>query len=310
MQLLAVNFHYIRDEKPKQGIYPRSMQEFIYQIEELGRHYDFISQSELVKILESKSLPDNKYCVLTFDDNLKEQMTAYEYLKSNSIPAIFFATTLPYIEKSVHDVHKTHHIYTVYKDAELAELLHKHFNFYDASFDEALMNDSYKYDKGLKKKIKIFLNFMLSTENRRLVIDDLFMNSINSLDDFLMGFYLDKSHLMELSDFGMLGTHTHSHSPLAILDKCAIKNEIKLSVDYLSELTGNKIRSVSYPYGRKGAVSDQVSTIAKDLGLSIGFTMNRGVNGSVDFNSPLALKRVDTNDAPGGKLNSKEFFPL
>ena len=179
-----------------------------------------------------------------------------------------------------------------------------------ASFDEGLMNDSYNYDNNLKKKIKIFLNFMLSKDNRRSVIDDLFMNSISSLDDFLADFYLDKSHLIELSDFGMLGTHTHSHLPLAALDNNSIKNEIKISVDYLNELTGKNIRSISYPYGRNGAVSKQVAAIAKEFGLSVGFTMNRGINSPVNFDSPLTLKRVDTNDAPGGKLNSEEFFPL
>ena len=110
MQLLAVNFHYIRNKKPQQGIYPRSMQEFRCQVEELGRHYEFISQDDLIRMSESKLLSDSKFCVLTFDDNLKEQEVAFEYLKDNSIPAIFYSTTLPYLEGVVHDVHK-HIIY-------------------------------------------------------------------------------------------------------------------------------------------------------------------------------------------------------
>ena len=188
-------------------------------------------------------------------------------------------------------------------------MLHESFGFYGVSFDDAQMNDSYKYDDEMKKKIKIFLNFMLSDEDRKSVIDDLFMKSIDSLDTFLNKFYFDKSHLIDLSRHGMLGTHTHSHLPLASQSRDVIRSEIKLSLDYLNQLTGKNIRSISYPYGRQGAVDELVGTIANDLGLSFGFTMNRGINGSSDFNSPLMLKRVDTNDAPCGKLNSREFYP-
>jgi len=39
--------------------------------------------------------------------------------------------------------------------------------------------------------------------------------------------------------------------------------------------------------------------------------MWRGLNKEADLtkNNRFYLKRVDTNDAPGGKLNSKEFSP-
>ena len=35
----------------------------------------------------------------------------------------------------------------------------------------------------------------------------------------------------------------------------------------------------------------------------------RGINEEVNLRSPLILKRVDTNEAPGGKLNSREYEP-
>ena len=51
MQILTVNYHYIRDIKPKTGIYPRTLAEFKSQIDELGRYYEFVSQEELIKII-------------------------------------------------------------------------------------------------------------------------------------------------------------------------------------------------------------------------------------------------------------------
>ena len=44
-----------------------------------------------------------------------------------------------------------------------------------------------------------------------------------------------------------------------------------------------------------------------EFGFNFGLTMNRGINENKDFNHPLMLKRVDTNDAPGGKFKSREF---
>jgi hypothetical protein len=50
-----------------------------------------------------------------------------------------------------------------------------------------------------------------------------------------------------------------------------------------------------------------VANISKKIGFHFGLTMFRGINRVEDFENPLLLKRVDTNDAPGGKLQSKEF---
>ena len=161
MQMLAVNFHYIRNEKPKEGIYPRSVNEFKYQIAELAHHYEFLSLSELQKMISDGGKSKGNYCVITFDDNLKEQMCIFDYLENNSIPAIFFSTTLPYLNKSVHDVHKTHHIYTQHTDEKLASYLDEKHGFYNVSFTEEQMNNAYSYDNEIKKKIKLLDDYIL-----------------------------------------------------------------------------------------------------------------------------------------------------
>jgi len=309
MQMLAVNFHYIRNEKPKEGIYPRSVNEFKYQIAELARHYEFLSLSELQKMISDGGKSKGNYCVITFDDNLKEQMCIFDYLENNAIPAIFFSTTLPYLNTSVHDVHKTHHIYTQHTDENLASYLDKKHGFYNVSFTEEQTNNAYSYDNELKKKIKLFLNFMLPDDEKKLLIDELFSESVGSLDEFIKDFYLSKDDLRMLAAKGMLGTHTHTHYPLATLTEEKINTEIITSIKYLEELTSMKIKAISYPYGRHGAVNEKVASISGNLGLDVGFTMNRGLNTAADMRKALMLKRVDTNDAPGGKLNSLEYLP-
>lgn len=309
MQLLAVNFHYIRDVKPDRGIFPRSVEEFISQVEELGNYYEFISLHQLKELVREGGASSGKYCTLTFDDNLKEQLTVLDFLERGKIPAIFFSTTMPYIDQTVHDVHKMHHIYVQYSDDELAELLDKEYGFYDYEFTEEQLCNSYKYDNDLKKRIKLFLNFCLSSDERKDLVDDLFFESIESLSSFMRRFYFSKNDLRMLSDKDMLGTHTHSHLPLSTVGAATTRKEIQVSVSFLEELTDKKISAISYPYGRHGAVDEIVERVARECGLEIGFTMFRGINSRHDFDNPLMLKRVDTNDAPGGKLCLSEFYP-
>ena len=310
MQMLAVNFHYIRNEKPSGGIYPRSIDEFEYQITELSRHYEFLSLSELQKMNLYNGQSVGKYCVITFYDNMKEQMNIFGYLEDNSIPAIFFSTTMPYLDNCVHDVHKIHFIFTKYSDEKLAIYLDKKYGFYDFQFSQKQIKNSYSYDNELKKKIKLFLNFQLTVEQKKDFIDNFFHKSFPNSNEFIDRFYLSKDQLKILADRDMLGTHTHSHFPLASLSNKKIKSEIKISIDYLEDLTNKKITAISYPYGRYGAVNRNVALISKSLGLKIGFTMNRGLNYSDDLKNPLMLKRVDTNDAPGGKLQSLKYIPV
>lgn len=309
MQLLSVNFHYIRNQKPDKGIFPRSLTEFAHQIEELGRHYEFIGQSELIRILKSKIYPNKNYCMITFDDNLREQMDAFEYLRNNSIPAMFFSTTLPYLEKRVHDVHKSHHILKTYSDEELARILEAEFDFADVRFDDKLFEKSYRYDNPERKRIKLFLNHKLSEAERHNFIDRLFMQSVGSKEAFIRDFYMSEEDLTLLAEMDMLGTHTHSHLPLAILDDSHIEREMKTSSQCLTDITGKPIRGVSYPYGSLAAVNDVVARVAERVGYDYGLTMFRGINCNEDFSSRFLLKRVDTNDAPGGSLQSQAYLP-
>ena len=122
-ELLIVNFHYVREEKYSSGIYPISIKDFLKQIDVLSKSHQFISQRELVKIIVERKSLDKKYCLITFDDGLKEQMDVFDLLQSKKIPAIFFVPTNAIKNRLVLDVHKLHFIRTKLDDNELFELL-------------------------------------------------------------------------------------------------------------------------------------------------------------------------------------------
>ena len=309
MRLLIVNYHYIRDVKPKCGIYPLTIAEFQAQVELLGAHYRFTSQPELLRMLEADEFPAGNFCLLTFDDALAEQWRAIEVLDRLSIPAMFFTTTDWIADRRPHDVHKLHYIFTQLPEARVLELLRQEFRMDEHAMDEALLSQQYSYDSPGMRRAKYFLNFFLSAGDRRKAVDRLFAEVESDERRFSGELYMTPEQLVTLARREMLGTHTCSHRPLATLPPHELADEIAGSKRALERLTGRPIQAISYPYGGTAAVNPEVAILARSQGLRLGMTMERGVNGDSDLREGLLLKRVDTNDAPGGKLGSSQYLP-
>lgn len=309
MRLLIVNFHYVRDHKPQAGIYPISTDEFRHQVEVLGKLYRFISQQELADLIVAENLPDKAYCLLTFDDGLKEQWLAIDILDKLSIPAVCFATTQPLTEGRTHDAHKMHYVYSRLEDGEVYAFLHERFRIGEYPFDDALVQQEYRYDNPIKKRIKFFINFVLDETVRHSLVDYLFTQVEPNEADYSQRLYMDAQDLSKLAAAGMLGTHTKTHRPLATLDAISLKDEISGSRQILEDITGIQIRSISYPFGGLAAINAEVANVARSEGMLFGLTMVRGINNNEDIRGRMMLRRVDTNDAPGGKFNSLQFVP-
>lgn len=309
MQLLIVNFHYVRDDKPQLGIYPISTEDFRRQVELLGKLYRFVSQEQLIDLMYADSYPKCNYCLITFDDGFKEQWIALDILRQLSIPAVCFATTQPFMDKKAHDVHKMHYVYSQLEDNELYALLNKRFHIEKYEFDNALIAEEYRYDSLMKKKIKFFINFVLNEWDRHATVDYLFSQVEPDELAFVHRLYMNQHDLKQLAEAGMLGTHTKTHRPLATLDWDSIEEEIAGSRKILEELTGASIHSISYPFGGPAAVSPEVANLARQSGMLYGLTMNRGINNDTTIRDGMLLRRVDTNDAPGGKCQSLQYFP-
>lgn len=307
MQLLAVNYHYFRDEKPESGIYPISLREFENQVDELSKYYTFISQNELVEKIKKKHFDSKNYCLLTFDDGLKEQMNALKVLNRKGIPGVFYISSSPIKNGNTLNVHKLHYVRSVVSDIEIFDFIDENIDTRKVKFPENI-KDLYRYDDLETKKLKYLLNFILEPRVRDKIIDDLFSSLILDESRFSIDFYMDLKDIKKIDSMGYLGTHCHAHLPLATLEPDGIFSDINSSLDFFKSDCGiSKIKSISYPYGGPKAVSNTVSKISEDLNFTYGLTMFRGINGIDDFENPLMLKRVDTNDAPGGKSKNNEF---
>ena len=299
MKLLIVNYHYLRETKSGQGIYPTTSLELTTQIDLLAKKFKFISQAELFSFFSNKSYPDGHFCLLTFDDGLKEQLKAFNILKAKKIPGIFFVSTLPLINNKACAVHKFHYI----MEQMSFEHLYDHilqifpesiFQLNDLSFQD-LASRKYIYDSPKWAKLKLYVNFFLDLKGKSLLIDKLFDLLESDEENFVERLYMNKQEIVEIAQKGMLGSHCVTHEPLGKMSDLEIKKELKESKNYLNKVSGEEIFSVSYPYGDKKAVTKSVLEISAEY-YDLGITTQDGINQNNELiNQALSLNRVSTS---------------
>lgn len=294
MSLLAVNHHYFRTVGTGQGIYPITPDALTAQIRRLQQHWLIGGEAEILAHCHGAA-ENVAACVLTFDDGLKEQMQALSCLENLGAKALFFVPTAPLVEHEVLDVHKLHMIRSRCSDEQLAGDLQQRFGFDQHPFDEPMLAIQYRYDMPISRRVKYFLNFVLEPQARKDWTRTLFGELFGCERAACDALYMDRDDLRLLASRHLLGTHAHSHIPLAPLSEVAMCAEIEESLGVLETLTGQRPIGISYPFGGKTAVSEALFGVAASVGLQYGFTMERGINDSV-ADSPLALKRIDTND--------------
>jgi len=294
MPLLAVNHHYYRAASTGMGIYPTTQEQLRQKLEAIRSFgWKIGTQADILSCVADGEYVE-KIAIITFDDGLKEQISAIKDLKAMGATAICYIPVGPLIERCVLDVHKLHMIRSVTNDEALAAVLDKDFGFSKHEFDEHLLEIQYRYDQPLSRRVKYFLNFSLSAEQRDDWITKQFEDSFGDETAACESLYMGADDLKFLAKSGSLGSHGYSHRPLARLSTHELKDELRRSHEVLKTLTGVAPIGVSYPYGGKSAVGETVFNEARESGYEYGFTMERGVNEW--FSDPLSMKRIDTND--------------
>lgn len=304
-QILAVNFHYFREEVYPSGIYPINRKTLLGQVDELAKTYTFISQNELVGMLRNRPTTDEKYCLITWDDGLKEQMEAFETLNSVGVPSVYYVPVKPFTDQTVLEVHKLHYARTLLEDGDIYEVLAKNYAIKDFAFDDEALKNQYRYDGPLARKVKYFLNFVLTDIERSEAIDRLFREVASDEAAHSRSLYMDISDLKKLASANSLGSHGLSHLALAPLEPNHAAVEIKESLIWLEETVETNMISFSYPFGGSTAVSTDLAEHFEGTNVEFALTMKRGLNGMTEMKNPLFLNRIDTNDAPGGKNYQK-----
>ena len=302
--LTVCNFHYIRNHflSPFPSIFGVTPSEFENQLNKLAEIGEFINQNKLIDCIDTILNSDKNYILITFDDGLKEQyVLAKPILDSMNIQPIYFINSINFIEKQVSQVHKIHLLRSQFSTKTLIKMIESlsleiSMNFSNSEIKNA--KKFYRYDDEESACLKYLLNFKLSLDQTAEIINSLFDENF-STRKVVSDLYMTTEQLNELSSLNMLGSHSHSHFSLGLLNPTIIMKELEMTKKYIDSFGHNNSVSISYPYGNIDSCKEPVPTIAKEIGHEIGFTFEPGINYFRD--NKLLLKRYDCNDLIGGK---------
>lgn len=315
-RLLVVNSHFVRprDKCRYPGLHIRTPEEFSCQLDALSARSSFLAPEDLYEwLVESRRLPGGDYFALTFDDGLVDQLQFIApEVERRAWRVFFFVNTEPW-QGHLLGVHRLQllmaatpfqELYSEFAAFAAAEGASAQFR--PDAVSERTVRAQYRYDDLPVARFKFTLNFELETALRERIVSQVFEKMLGGDTEHLKNLYLAPEHVRQLADRGhTIGLHSHRHSPLARLAPDQLLGDLGENMAALSHATGHTPWAISYPYGGQDATSPAVAEVCRNLGLRLGFTMNRGyVEGKPD---PLLLNRVDTNDALGGKAPKFSF---
>lgn len=305
--LTIVMYHYVRD--PDRSRYPDinglTVDGFRHQLDYIRRFYDVVGMDEVVAACtEGRELPDSPL-LLTFDDGLADHYhNVFPVLEDAGLTAAFFASSQPFLEGRVLDVHKIHHVLAAGEapDRLLSQLLALLRDELPPGGWEEMRRlvDGYeagRYDAPEVIAVKRLLQRDLPRSLRTEMVDRLFREHVSREEEsFSRDLYLNEKQVREMQASGMFfGCHGHSHVWLDRIDPTELQDELDRSLAFLEKIDApTEDWVMCYPYG---ATSPKVMEESRRRGCAVGLLAEPGI-ANLDERDPLELPRLDTNDLP------------
>lgn len=108
---------------------------------------------------------------------------------------------------------------------------------------------------------------------------------------------MDSAELARLAHHPLvsLGAHTPSHRALGRLQEADARREMQSSATWLEQLTGQRPKTIAYPYGTPWAVTEREPRLAAELGYEVGVTTQPGTICNSSAGRLTALPRISLN---------------
>lgn len=299
---LVVTYHYVIDDKhPFKALNGIRFDDFASQLEDIKKTYKIISLPDLASSIEGKLKNSGFSAALTFDDGLKEHLRIARFLFGLGLKASFFVPSSILDQKKVLPVHKFH-LLAASLGKDLFSKIVKRLKggdkqIFDAEFlrNQIVPPHRGEYDDENTRRFKYVFNFLLDKKSGEEAVSSIFSEVYPDearIHDFL---YLSKRDVAAIASLGHeIGSHGHSHAPLASLKDAEAEKELSYSKKKLEEITGKTVLSLSYPYGVEGSFSESTQKIAAKVGYKRALTIIRGFND--EKTNLFLMKRYDTND--------------
>ena len=308
-KVTIVMYHFVRDLEWSRypDIKGLELDEFRGQLAYIQRHCNVMRMKDLIAAAES---PDDELpprsVLLTFDDGYLDHFTnVFPLLDETGVQGSFFPPGKAVLENKVLDVNKIHFILASVEDKSrivnsIFRMLDEVRKEYKLEPNEVLFNRlavANRFDPGEVIFIKRALQKELPEAVRKIFVDKLFKKYVTEDEgSFAMELYMSVDQLKCMRRNGMfIGNHGYDHVWLDALSPQEQEKEVDKSLDFLKSLgcdTGKW--AMCYPYGAHNA---SLVEILRQKGCRVGLTTRVGI-ADLDFEDPLLLSRLDTNDLP------------
>lgn len=255
-----------------------SVKNFEEQLHWLKLNCNVISLEEIVFDWKRKKLKPNSVAI-SFDDGYLDNYTlAIPLLEKYNIPATFFITnerktlwwdelescllkteTLP--ERFHFTINTILIDYSLLGETSLTVELYKKLSAWKA-FTQPTTKRA-----GLLMQVWKQLRFMNYDDQQKMLLQIREWSSSKISAPPLM----NEVQIKNLSEQALfeIGAHTNTHPALSSLSVEKQKAEMSENKNYLEQLTGKKVKYISYPYGD---YNEQTLTVSAQLGFDSGFT--------------------------------------
>ena len=301
MQLLFVNYHYIRDPSAYAypGIHPLSRGHFEAEVDRLRDAFHMASPDEVTAFAAGEFRFDRPAVFLTFDDGLIEHLdVARDVLEPRGIHSAFFIITAPVVEQRAATVHKIHWLRATTPPETFAEEFKSHLsNTYrrDVEAPDPEATAIYPYDTEVVAQMKYAISFRLPLDIVGQTASKMLASRGEDEATFCARTYLDREGVARLAEGGhVVGVHGHNHLVFSKVSPEALEAEVSRNVELLTEITGKQPEWVSYPYGRESALPPDPSDLCERFGFRVGLSLIPGWNAG---GAPASrLNRINTNE--------------
>jgi len=289
-KLTVINYHYIAESLEQSYGNCLLVDEFEVQLKYLRDNFKIISANQLTELGESN------YCLLTFDDSLKDHFNnVLPLFRKYGLNGFFSIITNTLEGRKINPTHKVHILFKNLAAKEFAGLINKSLkeNF-SHDYRKYLIDDKEKLDKryvwddSLTANIKYMLAVM-PFEMKEMILDNLFKECHINESEIFDKYYLNEDEIKALIAYkNDIGSHGHNHLRLSKLTKEDQGFEIKESKRILEEKFSIKISGFSYPFGD---YNQQTIEILRQAGYKFGISTIPKVNEGIE--NVYQIYRID-----------------
>ena len=253
-----------------------SLSNFEEQIKILKSKYKIVSIDEFNENLKRKK---KQFMVtITFDDGYKDNFTqALPILEKYNVPATIYITTR-FLNESVW-------MWWYELKNEVQNKTQLNFQFENTQFNFELKNQNNK-NLAFENLRKLFLNLKIEKQIKLLEI----ITGNKERKNYSMACLTrDEIKILDKHPLITIGSHSHNHLNLSILEKKDLFYEISKSTEILKNLLNHEIKHFSYPYGQSNQVSKREFNAIRDLNFDTAVTTQVS---PIINSSPFLLPRM------------------